>query len=68
MQLNSPPWLLTQPEVILDLNKFHKNKTHPPTYQETLNNIQERYANHFNIFTDGSKMEPDVDISWKENL
>ena len=32
IQLNSPPWLLMQPVVILDLNKLPKNKTHPLTY------------------------------------
>ena len=46
--------LLKQPVVILDLKKLPKNKTHL-TYQEKLNNIQEGYSNHLDIFTDGSK-------------
>ena len=29
IQLSSPPWLLKQPVVILDLNKLLKNRTHP---------------------------------------
>ena len=32
IQLISPPWLLKQPVVILDLNKLSKNKAHPLTY------------------------------------
>ena len=55
IQLSSPPWLLKQPVFILDLSKLPKKKTHPLTYQEKPNNIQERYPNHLHIFTDGSK-------------
>ena len=55
IQLSFPLWLLKQPVVILDLNKPPKNKTHPLTYQEKLNNIQERYHNRLHIFMDGSK-------------
>ena len=55
IKLSPPPWLLKQPVVILDLNKLPKNKTHALTYQEKLNNIQERYSNHLHIFMDGSK-------------
>ena len=55
IQLSFPPWPLKQPVVVLDLNKLPKNKIHPLTYQEKLNNIQERYPNHLQIFTDGSK-------------
>ena len=55
IQLSSPPWLLKQPVVILDLNKLPKNKTHSLTYLEKLNKIQERYPSHLHIFMDGSK-------------
>ena len=55
IHLSSPPWLLKQPVVILDLNKLPKNKTHPLIYQEKLNNIQETYPNYQRIYTDGSK-------------
>ena len=55
IHLSSPPWLLKQPVVILDLNKLPKNKTHPLIYQEKLNNIQEIYPNYQHIYTDGSK-------------
>ena len=55
IQLSSPLWLLKQPVVILDLNRLPKNKTHPLTYKEKLNNIQEKYTNHLHIFTDISK-------------
>ena len=55
IRLSSPPWLLKQPLVILDLIKFPKNKIHPLTNKEKLTNIQERYLNHLHIFTDGSK-------------
>ena len=39
IHLSSPPWLLKQLGVILDLNKLPKNKTHPLIYREKLNNI-----------------------------
>ena len=55
IHLSSPPWLLEQPVIILDLNKLPKNKTHPLIYQEKLNNIQEIYPNYLHIFMDGSK-------------
>ena len=54
IQISFPPWLFKQPVVSLDLNKLPKNKSHPLTYQEKLNNIQERYPNHLHIFIDGS--------------
>ena len=41
IRLSSPPWLLKQPVIILDLNKLPKNKTHPLTYQEKLNSTRE---------------------------
>ena len=55
IHLSSPPWLLKQPVVILDLNKLPKNKTPPLIYQEKLNNVQEIYPNYQHIYTDGSK-------------
>ena len=55
IHLSSPPWLLKQLVVILDLNKLPKKETHPLIYQEKLNNIQEIYPNYQHIFTDGSK-------------
>ena len=55
MQLNSPPWLLEKSEVILDLNKLSKKKTHPLIYQEKLHNIQDKLPNYLHIYTDGSK-------------
>ena len=62
IQLSSPPKLLKQLVVILDLNKLPKNKTHPLTYQEKLNNIQERYpiTNTFSRMALKATMEPDV--------
>ena len=55
IHLSSPPWLLKQPVVILDLNQLPKDKTHPLIYQEKLNNIQEICPNYQHIYTDGSK-------------
>ena len=55
IHLSSPPWLLKQPVIILDLNKLPKNKTHPLIYQDNLNNIQEIFPNYQHIHTDGSK-------------
>ena len=55
VQLNSPPWLLEKSEVILDLNKLSKKKTHPLIYQEKLHNIQDNLPNYLHIYTDGSK-------------
>ena len=40
---------------MLDLNKLPKNKTHPLTYEQKQNNIQERYPNYLHIFTDAYK-------------
>ena len=42
IQLSSNSWLLKKSVVILDLNKLPKIKTYPLTYQEKLDNIQER--------------------------
>ena len=55
IHLSSPPWLLKQPVVILDLNKLPKSKTYPLIYQEKLNKMQEIYPNYQHIFTDSSK-------------
>ena len=55
IHLSSPPWLLKQPVIILDLDKLPKNKNHPLIYQEKLKNIQEIYPNYQHIFIDGSK-------------
>ena len=46
VQLNSPPWLLEKSEVILDLNKLSKKKTHPLIYQEKLHNIRDNLPNY----------------------
>ena len=55
VQLNCPPWLLEKSEVILDLNKLSKKKTHPLIYQEKLHNIQDNLPNYLHIYTDSSK-------------
>ena len=55
VQLNSAPWLLEKSEVILDLNKLSKKKTHPLIDQEKLHNIQDNLPNYLHIYTDGSK-------------
>ena len=53
--LSSPPWLLKQPIVIIELNELPTIKNHPLIYQEKLNNIQGIYPNYQHIYTDGSK-------------
>ena len=55
VQLNSPPGILEKSEVILDLNKLSKKKTHPLIYQEKFHNIQDNLPNYLHIYTDGSK-------------
>ena len=58
IQLSSPPLLLKKPLVILDLNKLPKNKTHPLTYQEKLNNIQKQQWNRMWSSSPQEKMPP----------
>ena len=46
---------LKQPQVIRQLNKLHKTKTHPSTYLEKFHTILLHHPDHQYIFTDGSK-------------
>ena len=41
IQLSSPPWLLKEPVVILDLNKLPKIKTSPNLPRETKKHSEE---------------------------
>ena len=51
--LQTPPWIIKNPKVLLQLNELPKTKTHPSTYQETLHNILEQHLDYLYIFTDG---------------
>ena len=51
----TPPWLLKQPTVLLDLSKHPKTKTNPITFQEETLIIKNDYPDYLHIYTDGSK-------------
>ena len=55
-----PPWMLKQPNVILDLTKHTKSNTNSAVFIEAFNNILEQYPDHQYIFTDGSKDDEKV--------
>ena len=46
---------MRQPTINLELTKLPKTKTHPITYQEKLIKIQNKFPDHYHIYTDGSK-------------
>ena len=50
----TPPWIIENPKVILELNELSKTKTHPSTYQEKFHNIFQHHPDHLYVFTDGS--------------
>ena len=50
-----PPWIIKKPQVIVQLNKLHKTKTHPSTYLENFHTIFLHHPDHQCIFTDDSK-------------
>ena len=50
-----PPWIIKNPQVILQLNKLHKTKTHPSIYLEKFRTILLHHPDHRYLFTDGSK-------------
>ena len=50
-----PPWIIKNPKVNLQLNKLHKTKTHPFTYQEKHQNILQQHPDYLCSYTDGSK-------------
>ena len=41
-----PPWMIKQPTIIFQLNKYSKIKTHPLKYHEELNIIKNNYPEH----------------------
>ena len=49
-----PPWI-KKPQVILQLNKLRKTKTHPSSYLEKFHSILLHHPDHQYIFTNGSK-------------
>ena len=50
-----PPWIIKRPQVIIQLNKLHKTKTHPSTYLEKYHTIYPLIPSWLSINTDGSK-------------
>ena len=50
-----PPWIIKKNQVILQLNKLPKTKTHRSTYVEKFHPILLHHPDHQYIFTDGSK-------------
>jgi hypothetical protein len=53
--LELPPWSGRRPSVILRLAELRKSAMHPLTYQKLHADIQHEYADHYSIYTDGSK-------------
>ena len=53
--LQTPPWIIKNPKVILELNELSKTKTHPSSYQEKFHNILQHHPDHLYVYTDGSK-------------
>ena len=53
--LQTPPWIIKTPKVILELDEHSKTKTHSSTYQEKFYNILQHHPDHLYVFTDGSK-------------
>ena len=56
----TPPWLIEQPKVILDLARYPKTKTNPTIYQEEITIIKNNHPDHLYIYTDGSKNKSKV--------
>ena len=48
-------WIIKKTQVILQLNKLPKTKTHPNTYLEKFHTILLYHPDHQYIFVDGSK-------------
>ena len=51
----TPSWLLKQPEILLNLIKYHKENTHPTIFHEEFLHLKNNHPNHIHIYTDGSK-------------
>ena len=54
-KIQIPPWIIKKQQVILQLNKLPKTKTHPSTYLGKFPTILLHHPDHQYIFTDGSK-------------
>ena len=51
----TPPWIIKNPKVNLQLNQFPKTKTNPFTYREKHQNILQQHPDYLYIYTNGSK-------------
>ena len=51
----TPPWLLKQPKILLNLTKYHKGNIHPAIFHEEFLYIKNNCPNHIHIYTDSSK-------------
>ena len=51
----TPPWLLKQPKILLNLTKYHKENTHPTIFHEEFLHVKNNIPNHIHIYTDCSK-------------
>ena len=51
----TPPWLLKQPKISLNLTKYHKENTHPTIFHEEFLHLKNNHPNHICIYIDGSK-------------
>ena len=50
-----PPWILSKPQVKLDLSQYAKSETSNVEFHSLYNEIRNTHSNHVAIFTDGSK-------------
>ena len=55
-----PPWKLDRVKIDLDLSKFLKSQTSEKEFLKAFNELNKKYPQHFQIFTDGSKDETAV--------
>ena len=52
---HTPPWVLKRPHINLELARLEKSHTDPHVYRQTLKATITSYAEHLQIYTDGSK-------------
>ena len=50
-----PPWTIESPAVLYDLTHYKKSDTNSISFKSHFNELKSKYADHFAIYTDGSK-------------
>ena len=54
---STPPWIINQPKVILNLTKYPKFKTNPIIYQSEILNIKNNHPGYLYVYMDGAKKQ-----------